>query len=182
MSTSRAFAAADTGGFNNETWLTPPSILAALGQFDLDPCAAPSPRPWPTAVRHVELPEDGLAVAWSGRVWCNPPYGARAARWLDKLATHGNGVALVFARTETAMFNDHVWPRADGVLFLRGRIAFCDRKGKPAQSAGAPSCLIAYGASNATTLQSCGLDGKFVRLSPDSRAAADLFASQQVPA
>jgi hypothetical protein len=34
------------------TWLTPPSILAALGPFDLDPCAAPEPRPWPTAAVH----------------------------------------------------------------------------------------------------------------------------------
>lgn len=25
----------------NAVWLTPPEILAALGAFDLDPCAAP---------------------------------------------------------------------------------------------------------------------------------------------
>lgn len=174
---SNAFASADTGGFNRETWLTPPYILEALGQFDVDPCAAPSPRPWPSAVRHIELPEDGLAADWQGRVWCNPPYGAQAARWLDRCATHGNAIALVFARTETAMFQEHVWPRAHAVLFLRGRIAFCDRAGKPAQSAGAPSVLIAYGANNADVLASCGLDGYCVRLTPAETAKRDLFGA-----
>jgi hypothetical protein len=51
------------------TWLTPESIVKALGCFDLDPCAAPSPRPWPTAKFHIELPEDGLAASWYGN-WC----------------------------------------------------------------------------------------------------------------
>jgi len=64
--TQGAFAACDTSGFTNETWLTPPAILHALGDFDLDPCAAPSPRPWPTAARHIELPEDGLTANWGG--------------------------------------------------------------------------------------------------------------------
>src|SRR5437867_202275 len=47
-----------------DVWLTPPHILAALGPFDLDPCAAPEPRPWPTAERHIALPDDGLAADW----------------------------------------------------------------------------------------------------------------------
>lgn len=174
---SNRFGNADAGGYNRETWLTPPGILAALGAFDLDPCAAPSPRPWPTAGRHVELPEDGLSIEWEGRVWCNPPYGAQAATWLDKLATHGNGIALVFARTETAMFHEHVWPRAHGLFFLRGRIAFCDRSGKPAMSAGAPSVLIAYGATNAVALKDCALDGHFVALTPKKAESTDLFGS-----
>jgi len=173
---SNAFAQSDGSGFNNETWLTPPGIIAAVGPFDLDPCAAPSPRPWPTASRHIELPEDGLAADWRGRVWCNPPYGAQAARWLDKLATHGDGIALVFARTETAMFQDHVWPRAHAVLFLRGRIAFCDRAGKPANSAGAPSVLIAYGERNADVLANCAIAGYCVRLTPATNVATDLFS------
>lgn len=173
---SGAFAACDTAAFTNETWLTPPAILQALGAFDLDPCAAPSPRPWPTASEHIELPSDGLVADWGGRrVWCNPPYGAQAARWLDKLATHRNGIALVFARTETAMFHDHVWSRAHAVFFLRGRVSFCDRHGKPAGSAAAPSCLIAYGESNARVLESCGLEGYCVRLHPVERKGGDLF-------
>jgi hypothetical protein len=174
---SNAFASADSGGFNNETWLTPPGILAALGEFDCDPCAAPTPRPWPTAKRHIELPEDGLRADWNGRVWCNPPYGAEAKNWLAKLAAHGDGIALVFARTETGMFFTEVWPKAHGILFLKGRIAFCDRNGKPAQSAGAPSCLIAYGTSNADVLRNCTLGGHFIELVPMAAAQDCLFAA-----
>ena len=73
------------------TWLTPPEILDSLGAFDLDPCAAPSPRPWATAARHIELPECGLAADWSGRIWLNPPFGREDAAWLRKLAAHGDG-------------------------------------------------------------------------------------------
>lgn len=140
------------------TYLTPREILAPLGAFDLDPCAAPSPRPWPTAARHIELPEDGLAAEWSGRIWCNPPFGREAADWLAKMAQHGNGIALVPARTETSMFYRSVWGIADGVLFLRGRPHFhrADGSRLPFNS-GAPIALIAYGQSNADVLRDSGL-------------------------
>lgn len=49
-------------GNANNTWLTPPFILEALGEFDLDPCSAPSPRPWDTAKHHYTLPQDGLKL------------------------------------------------------------------------------------------------------------------------
>ena len=104
-------------------WLTPPEILAALGPFDLDPCASEH-QPWRTAARQLTIRDDGLTQPWAGRVWCNPPYGPFAARWLERCAEHGNAVAFVFARTETAVFQDHVWPKADAVLFLRGRVSF----------------------------------------------------------
>ena len=108
----------------NETWLTPLAILNELGSFDLDPCAAPSPRPWSTAARHIELPEDGLAANWGeGRIWCNPPYGRNIGKWLEKMAKHGSGIALTFARTEMDAFG-WVWPYAAGVLFIAGRLHF----------------------------------------------------------
>lgn len=146
------------------TYLTPPEILARLGPFDLDPCAAPSPRPWPTAARHIEMPEDGLAAVWEGRVFCNPPFGREAAAWLAKMAAHGNGIALVPARTETAMFYRSVWGVASGVLFLRGRPHFhrADGSRLPFNS-GAPIALIAYGATSAEVLQTCGL-GAYVQV------------------
>src|SRR3546814_20869852 len=127
------FVAPAGGGFTQETWLTPLPIVSALGPFDLDPCAAPSPRPWPTAARHIELPEDGFAAEWSGRVWMNPPYGSEMARWLDKLATHRTGCALIFARTEKAMFHEPVWVRANGQI---GRASCGARVGKCVYSPG----------------------------------------------
>lgn len=156
------------------TWLTPPGILDALGPFDLDPCAAPSPRPWPTARTHIELPVDGLVADWSGAVWCNPPYGAGTWAWLDRLAEHpGGGIALIFARTETTGFVRSVWGKAAGVLFLHGRLHFhyADGTRAPANS-GAPSCLVAYGDWAAERLRLADLDGTYVPLDNPQTCAA----------
>lgn len=147
------------------TWLTPPELIEALGPFDLDPCAAPSPRPWPTAERHIELPEDGLAAEWAGQVWLNPPYSFAAWQWLEKLAEHGDGIALVFARTETAGFVREVWGKASGVLFLHGRLYFHHADGeRAAANSGAPSCLVAYGSVAARKLAATDLPGTYVHL------------------
>lgn len=143
-----------------DEWLTPPEILRALGPFDLDPCSPiPSRRPWPTASTHYTIEDDGLNQPWTGRVWLNPPFGREAAAWLAKLAAHGNGIALVPARTETAMFYRCVWPTAEAVLFMKGRPHFhypISGQRAPANS-GAPIALIAYGHHNANTLETSGL-------------------------
>lgn len=137
-----------------EEWLTPPNLLAKLGAFDLDPCS-PANRPWDTAMMHYMKDDDGLKEHWNGRVFCNPPYGSKTKLWLKKCSEHGNAIALVFARVETRMFFDFVWGKSDGVLFLRGRLRFFHADGKSAaNSAGAPSCLIAYGFYNAQLLES----------------------------
>ena len=145
-------------------WLTPPEIIHALGRFDLDPCA-PIHRPWPTADFHYTVLDDGLTQPRFGRVWLNPPYGPHTHKWLARLAAHGNGIALTFARTETRMFFAWVWGKAVAVLFLRGRLTFYNADGtKPGNSGGAPSCLVAYGSSNVETLARSRLDGKLIRL------------------
>lgn len=147
-----------------DEWLTPRHVLAALGPFDLDPCA-PQVRPWDTAARHYTVIDNGLVQPWEGRVWCNPPYGLEAAHWLARCAAHGNAVALIFARTETRMFFDYVWPRAHGLLFLEGRLYFHHVCGRRASAnAGAPSVLVAYGSANAECLKSCTLAGRYVAL------------------
>lgn len=153
---------------NTETgtgrWLTPPHIVAALGEFDLDPCGAPNH----VLAAHTYLPEngdDGLRDPWFGRVWLNPPYGRQAEPFIERLAEHGNGTALIFARTDTQMFHRLVWERATAILFLEGRISFLDAKGVVAKAnSGAPSCLIAYGEADALALASSELRGAFVRL------------------
>lgn len=147
-----------------DEWLTPPHLLAALGAFDLDPCA-PIERPWPMANEHYTVLDNGLSKPWHGRVWCNPPYGLEAARWLERLAEHGNGTALIFARTETEMFFDWVWQRATAVLFLYGRLHFHHVDGKRAKAnAGAPSVLVAYGDANARAIHTSLIPGQFVPL------------------
>lgn len=147
-----------------DTWLTPPGLIEALGPFDLDPCCPPT-MPWSTAAKMIHWPENGLAAEWSGRVWLNPPYGAATGRWLRKLAEHNNGIALIFARTETADFHAHVWSKATALLFLRGRLHFHHANGKRAKAnAGAPSVLVAYGATAAMTMRMADLTGQFIAL------------------
>lgn len=161
----RAIGAHQSARMGNDRWLTPRHILDALGPFDLDPCGAPD---WPTA-NEVWTPEthgDGLSLPWRGRVWMNPPYGSVAASWLAQLAEHGTGTALIFARTETRMFFEHVWGKATAVLFLEGRLTFLHPDGIPASAnGGAPSVLVAYGDSDANQLKNSGIAGKFLALS-----------------
>ena len=147
-----------------DEWLTPPDLLAELGSFDLDPCS-PVARPWATAARHYTIRDDGLSREWTGRVWLNPPYGAATGRWLARLADHGDGLALIFARTETDMFFKQVWCRASALLFLRGRLHFHHVDGSRAKNnSGAPSVLVAYGERNAETLESLRARGQFISL------------------
>jgi hypothetical protein len=85
--------------------------------------------------------------------------------WLEKLARHGNGIALVFARTETRMFFQHVWPVASAVLFIEGRLHFHYIDGSRSKgNSGGPSVLIAYGAENSYALKSSGIKGKFLAI------------------
>lgn len=122
----------------SQEWQTPPEILAALGPFDDDPCL-----PGKT---------DGLERPWRGLAWVNPPYNRDIGLWLSRLADHGNGIALIFARTETRAFFESAWKRADGILFLRGRLHFWQNGLRAKGNAGAPSCLVAYGSKAALRL------------------------------
>lgn len=146
-----------------DVWLTPRHIIDALGLFDLDPCAAPDPRPWPTARQHIALPQNGLDADWRGLVWCNPPFGPDVGKWLGKLADHGNGIGLCAARTETRWFRAQVWDRADAILYLHGRPRFCLPDGSPGpENSGAPICLAAYGPTAMDRLADSGLTGALV--------------------
>lgn len=123
-----------------DTWLTPLSIVESLGRFDLDPCGFPGHN---TAEKLICLPDDGFNTNWEGRVWLNPPY-SEVGKWIQKLADHGNGIALVFARTETKWAQE-VLPRASSVLFLSGRIKFINPNKAKTGNAGAPSMFLAFG-------------------------------------
>ena len=133
--------------------------------FDLDPCCPPQ-MPWRTATRMVSLPDDGLAVDWTGkRVWCNPPYGREAMPFLRKMAKSktGGGYLLIFARTDTSAWQDWIFPFAYGILFLRGRIRFYKADGTPGETAPAPSALVAYTEHDFIRLRESGLTGSFLR-------------------
>jgi hypothetical protein len=150
---------------NNTTveWLTPPDLVRKLGEFDLDPCTPINP-PFLHAKRNYNLNDDGLTQKWVGRVYMNPPYGKGMEKWIEKLKNHGNGIALIFARTETKCFFNHIWDDATAVLFVKGRIRFYNLQGVQTGTPGAPSVFIAYGLNNSKILEKSGIEGKFIML------------------
>jgi len=164
----------NTNTNNEQEWLTPIDIIMALGSFDLDPCAPPPERrPWATAERHYSKEEDGdgLCLPWRGRVWLNPPYSRETFKWLARLAEHGSGIALTFARTETNGFHAEVWEKAYCVFFFRGRLSFgLSGSGEIKDRCNAPSCLIAYSLEDSEAIAMAAaanlIQGKIVWLKP----------------
>jgi hypothetical protein len=99
-------------GGDSDTWITPQWILKDLGEFDLDPCC-PKRMPWKTAKFMLC---EGLVPPWFGRVFMNPPY-SKNLLFAEKFMTHRNGIALVYARTETKWFQ--IYYEADAFLFVK---------------------------------------------------------------
>jgi hypothetical protein len=96
----------------------------------------------------------------------NPPYGPYTGQWLKRLAAHGNGIALVFARTDVSWFHQNA-VLADAMLFKAGRISFCQSNGKPGPSApGAASLFLAYGDLAVERLAATSIPGLFIQGRP----------------
>lgn len=159
------------------TWLTPRAYIDALGPFDLDPCT-PDVMPWKTATRMLTKAHDGLATVWpqADFVWHNPPYGRSQAAWMEKAATHGNGISLVFARLDTAWAHDWVLthPNASALVFVRGRVPFCKPDGTAGKGCPVPAMFVAYGKEGARRLREAVASGAIrgVFMGVGSREAA----------
>ena len=118
----------------SDHWSTPDSIYAELNKefgFTFDPC------PFMSTV-------DGSKIAWSGRVFCNPPYSSIPEfirRGLLSLSerTCELLVFLLPARTDTAWFHDYCL-KADEIRFVRGRLKFGGAK----YNAPFPSMIIVF--------------------------------------
>lgn len=118
----------------------------------MDPCASALTNIGKFHNYRIEEGCDGLLEPWEGRVFCNPPYGSQTGLWLDRMAEHNNGIALVFARTETRWAQKALLV-CYGVTFIKGRLHFYDGEGKPGRHpAPAPSMLLAWGRDNGVLL------------------------------
>lgn len=152
----------------NDRWLTPLSIVRALGRFDLDPCAAPN---HDTAEERWTPEEvgDGLSMPWHGRVWLNPPYGREARVWVERLVDHGTGTALLPVATGTKLWQDVLFPNASGILFYRHRVNFLRRDGEVDEMVSpAASALIAFGAADGEALATSGIPGVPLRMADET--------------
>jgi hypothetical protein len=72
---------------------------------------------------------------------------------------HGNGIMLIFARVETMAWQKDIFPFADAILLLHGRVHFYLPTGERGKSGTAPSALLAYGQSNVEALRNAGIAG-----------------------
>lgn len=145
----------------SQAHITPRWLIDRLGPFDLDPCAA-DPRPWDCA--SVNYTADGLDLPWAGRVWLNPPFDRYVVgRWIERMAEHRNGIALLHARTETEWFLP-CWERAHSILFFAHRIKFCRPDGtEQGANSGAPPVLVSFSPRDARRLADAGIPGAHVR-------------------
>lgn len=149
---------------STDEWYTPLEIIEALGSFDLDPCAPVKPL-YQTAKVMYNKNDDGLKQVWNGRVWLNPPYSRPLIeQFVRRMAEHGNGIALLFNRCDSKMFQDIIFQKATAVKFLRNRIRFYCENGERGGSPGCGSILIAFGEDNAEILRTCSIEGKYIRI------------------
>jgi len=177
-------------GFTHEStyneskeWYTPRHIFQKLGvKFDLDPCSPGQDIvTWIPAQVHYTYLDDGLNKEWFGNCWVNPPYGMDTPKWMKRLAKHGSGIALVFARCDTKWFHNCI-PFADAICFIRGRVHFVSAlaaseyrawtqghgsKPELGSGCGAGSMLIAFGEENAQALFNCELGLTLPVIKPD---------------
>lgn len=133
----------------SDEWFTPPEIFDALGlTFDLDPCQPDHGRAFLSVPcrQFYTAAEDGLRQPWHGLVWMNPPFGGRNGQvpWLRRFLDHGNGIALVAARTSAAWFHDYA-AKAETMLFPRGKTKFVRPDGTRGGSPGTGVVLLGMG-------------------------------------
>lgn len=125
---------------STDEWYTPKEIIDSLGEFDLDPCAPLFPL-WNTAKVMYNKNDDGLTKEWKGRVWLNPPYSRPLIElFVKKMAEHNNGIALLYNRCDSKMFQDVIFETATAMLFMRNRIKFF----RPDGTRGGPLDVVLY--------------------------------------
>lgn len=148
---------------STDEWYTPRWIIDLLGPFDTDPCSPVVP-PYEIAPISYNEEQNGLTHDWQGVVWMNPPYSRKLLRqFCEKMARHGNGLALLMNRQDNLLWQEVIFPSARSMLFMRHRVKFL----RPDGTTGSPfygSCLVAWGDECDRRLRQSGIEGKYVVL------------------
>lgn len=146
-------------------WYTPKWVFYELGTaFDLDPSSPHDFETFVPAKTKYTIFDNGLNKPWFGRVWLNPPYGTEIVVWIDRLIDHGNGIALVFCRTDTRWCQNAI-KAASAMLLVAGRIQFVpgnENKSKGG-GCGAASLFLSFGDECADILERLSHRGIFIR-------------------
>jgi len=123
-------------------WYTPSKYIEAartvMGSIDLDPASCELAQETVQANQYFTIDENGLTKEWRGNVWLNPPYsketvGLFAAKLVEETANLSQAIVLVNNATDTQWFHE-IASVATAICFVRGRIKFNDKNGKPANT------------------------------------------------
>lgn len=121
-------------------------------------------RPYEIAPTCYTKDDDGLAHDWHGVVWMNPPYSRKLlCLFCEKMAAHGNGIALLVNRQDNLLWQQVIFPTAASMIFMRHRVKFL----RPDGTTGSPffgSCLVAWVHECDRRLRQSGIEGKYVVL------------------
>ena len=152
-------------------WRTPPKVFERfdkLFKFQLDAAASEANALCP---KYYTKEDDALTKDWvkdATRIWVNPPYGRSIGKWIKKCQEEAQKgcivVALIFSRTDTKWWHDHIMGSASMVYLIKGRIKFLTPEGGKANSAPAPSCVVVwipkFVSNHATLFKSMTIQGE----------------------
>ena len=115
-----------------DDWRTPRRLFDELNaefRFTVDLCADDHNH---LCEKYFTRQNDGLKADLTGeRVYCNPPYGREAPKWIKKCAeAKALSVMLLAARTDTKAFHEYIYNKPDvEIRFIKGRLKFDDGGG-----------------------------------------------------
>ncbi|MBX4215587.1 phage N-6-adenine-methyltransferase [Candidatus Parcubacteria bacterium] len=127
-------------------WPTPQKVFDGLHEefgFTLDVCADATNT---KCARFFQEEDEAMFSEWTGRIWCNPPYGRTIGKWIERgmMAVDQKAaelaVFLLPARTDTKWFHHLVLPHASEIRFVKGRLKF----GAAKHNAPFPSMIVIF--------------------------------------
>jgi DNA N-6-adenine-methyltransferase (Dam) len=150
-------------------WRTPKYIFDSFRDqtgarlaFGLDPCSPEQGVCHVPARRIYTKGDDGLLKPWPKHelIFMNPPYSeARHSivEWVAKYFEHGNGIALIPARTSCDWWHQYVFPLAELLCFPNRKISFLNPDGTVGGSPTLGNALIGMGTVAREALRRSGL-------------------------
>ena len=156
----------------SDDWYTPSRVFEALETYFTLDVAAPFEGPLHVPARSW-ISADSLESTWYGYVWMNPPFGGRngLAPWLDKFFYHRNGIALTPDRTSAPWWRKAA-DRADGALFVTGKLRFIPADGRKASCPAQGTTLWAAGDLAVSDLVRAQQNGLGIMFYPNRKSAA----------
>ena len=132
-----------------DDWETPKDLfknLDSLFNFTLDPCASKENA---LCNKFYTKEDDGLTKDWSNEVvFMNPPYNHMVKKWIEKAYRESlKGaviVCLIPSRTETKYWHKYIFPFAETIKFIEGRLRFSNSN----KDAPFPSAIIVFGSKD----------------------------------